>query len=646
MAAPLDFRSFGVNGPTTPFPDGVDRRWWTLDGDKAARSISSTLQILRRAQEPRFTSYTIGERLYGNAPALGYAGHGGLWFGGNATLGAAWKERITFNVVQSAVDTVTSKIAKNKPRPFFLPSGGNYRTHRRAKKLNKFVDGMFYENRAYDLGPLIFRDGAVWGDGLAHVYERNKRVHFERVPPHEVFVDELEALLGQPRQMHRVKFIDRETLAEWFPDHADQIRNTAIVKPASVAEAGEIALTSDLVCVRESWHLRSGPEADDGAHVVTVEELAISKVDKWEHDFFPFARFRWCPRLVGYWSQGLAEQLRAVQLEINKLMQVVQRSHHLAGTYKVMMPLGSKVPKEHINNAIGTIIEYAGDRAPTYITPPIVPPEIYEQIERHIRHAYEIAGVSQLSAGALKPAGLDSKVALREYSDIESDRFRTIGHEYETFFLDLARIGIALARSIAKRQDGKYKIRARGRGAMREIDWKEIALDDGDYGIECFPISSLPRDPAGRLQTIQEYAQAGYLTPRQARRLLDFPDLEAVENLANAAEEYIEKILDGIVDDGEYTPPDERDDLAMARELALQYLQVGKANGLEPERLDLLVAFLDQITTIENAAAQKAAGMMPGSAPGGAPMAPTAPPVPMQPSDLVQNTPIPLPRAA
>ena len=34
-------------------------------------------------------------------------------------------------------------------------------------------------------------------------------------------------------------------------------------------------------------------------------------------------------------------------------------------------------------------------------------------------------------------------------------------------------------------------------------------------------------------------SQAGMLTLRQGRRLLDFPDLEAEENLDNAREEYL-----------------------------------------------------------------------------------------------------------
>jgi hypothetical protein len=110
---------------------------------------------------------------------------------------------------------------------------------------------------------------------------------------------------------------------------------------------------ADLVMVREAWHLPSGPEADDGAHIVTIDEHALGPMEKWEKQFFPFARFRWCPRLYGFWSQGGAEQIQGIQTEINGLLQVAQRAMKLSGGFYVLVENGSKVNKNHITNEIG-----------------------------------------------------------------------------------------------------------------------------------------------------------------------------------------------------------------------------------------------------------------------------------------------------
>lgn len=540
------------------------------------------------------------------------------------------KERVTYNVVQSVIDTVTARIAETKPKPYFLTSGGDYKVQRKAKKLNQFVEGMFYEQKAYDLGPMVFRDGAIWGDGIVHVFEKNGRVAYERVLAHELYVDEVEAQYGKPRQMHRVKYVDRDVLASIWPEKKKLIEgaNRATVDKVSSQER-----TSDVLVLRASWHLPSGPDSGDGRCIISIEDGVLESYE-WDHDFFPFARLPWCPRPLGYWSQGLSEQIQNVQLEINKLLWIIQRSYHLAGMPRVFLENGSKVVKEHINNDVGAIINYTGT-APIFHVAQPVHPDIYQQLATLINRAYEQAGVSQLGAASRKPEGLNSGKALREYQDIQSDRFRTIARFNEQFYLELAKLSIAVAKDIAKENKGHYEVTVPGRKFLQSIDWADIDLEDDEYVMQCFPVSSLPNDPAGRLQTIQEYIQAGFLTPRQGRRLLDFPDLEQVESLANAMEDLVTEVLDKICDDGDYTPPEPTWDLAMCKELVLEYQAKAQILGLEEERLDLLSQWSSQVDWLTSQA--MAAAMPPPAAiPGAAPQAIAAPP-PV--SDLLPNAP-------
>lgn len=540
----------------------------------------------------------------------------------------ALRERITYNLVQSVIDTVAAKVAENKPKPYFLTSGGDHKVQRKAKKMNQFVDGIFYENKAYDVGGLAFRDGCIWGDGVLHVFAKHERVAYERVLSSELYVDEVEAQYGNPRSMHRVKNIDRGELEGFFPGKKALINDA---DRASPEESGERANISDMVTVRESWHLPSSPDAKDGRHILTIDGAALTPMETWKHDFFPFARFTWCPKPLGYWSQGLAEQMQNIQLEVNKLLWVIQRSMHLAGSFKVFLQNGSKIVKEHINNDIGGIVNYAG-QPPIFYTPQVVPPEYYQHLGTLIQRGYEQGGVSQLSAAAKKPEGLNSGKALREFNDQQVDRFRTIGRYNDRMYLDLARLSIAVAKDIAEENGGHYKVTVPGKKFLQEVDWRDIALEDDDYVMQCFPVSSLPSDPAGRLQTIQEYIQAGMLSTRQGKRLLDFPDLEQVEGLANAAEEVLTEVLDNIVDEGDYAPPEPTDDLALAKELVLEYLARGRMQKLEPERLEMLRCFSTQVDEL-----LKLTEPQPGPAPTAVqPQAQAAPP---PTSDLIQNVP-------
>lgn len=623
----MDYRNFGnSNQGSGDVGTTFNRMWWKSGTNlELAQSIENIVTTIAQFDTRRQTQYQISTRLYGNSDLIGI---NGLSFTSKTSNQNAMRDRISYNVVQSAIDTVTAKIAKNRPKPLFLTKGGDFKLQRRAQKLTKFVEGTFYENNIRDLGPNAFRRGGVLGDGFVHVYARNGKVVYEIVPNREIFVDWLDGLMGHPRQMHRVKSVDRLVVADMFPGHRTAIMN-AMETPTDLT--GAYQNVADQIPVFESWHLPSGPDADDGLHVICIKDTVLFK-EKWKHPRFPFARFRWSPRLEGYFSQGLAEQIQNIQLEINKLLWVIQRSMHLAGTFKIFVENSSKIVKEHLSNDIGAILSYTGQQ-PTYLTPPIVPPEIYSHLFTLKNAAFEQAGVSQLSASSQKPAGLNSGKALREYNDIESERFMTIGQEYENFHMDLATLSVMVGKEIAE-QDPKFSINVPGKKFLETIKWKDVDLEEDQYAMRVFPVSSLPDDPQGRLQTIQEYIQAGMYSPRVGKKLLDFPDMEAVDDLEGAMEEHLLKVLEDIVEEGEYRAPEPDDDLNLAKQLVLEFIAKGKRDNLEQGRLDMLRTYNEQIDVLVQKSMPPPPPPMPGLPPpdGGVPQGvPMAPP----PSDLM-----------
>lgn len=622
----VDYSTF--NNPANNTVNPYASRWWAAPKSERAQAVCAIVKAIGEYDSQRQTQYQMSSRLYGNANIVGL---NGLSFLNVRAQQNSIKERITYNVCQSVTDTITSKMSKNKPKPMFLTTGGDYKMQRKAKKLDKFVEGVFYENDAYHLGSEIFRDACVSGDGFVHVFAKDGRIKFERVMANELYADWVDAFYGHPRQMHRVKSIDREVLIDMFPS------KKALISSANASTAdmtGVARNVVDQVNVVESWHLKSGLEATDGLHMISIAEGELYS-EEWEKDYFPFAKLAWSKRLNGYFSQGLVEQIQNIQLEINKILYFIQKSFQLAGSFKVLIENGSKIVKEHLNNDIGAIVSYSGT-PPQYVVPPIVANEMYVHLQTLKNSAYEQAGISQLSAVAQKPAGLNSGKALREYNDIESDRFMTIGKSYEQFFLDLAKLSLYCAKDIFA-HDKKLEVKVPGAKFIDSIDWKDVDMEEDEYVMQMYPVSALSDEPSARFQEVQERAQAGYLSPRTARKLLDFPDLEQVEDLANAAEEYLNDILDKIIEDGEFTPPEPYDDLGLARELALQYYAQGKKNNLEEEKLDLLRQFMDQLDVLEQKTAQ---AMQPppgavGPGQGGPQAVPSAPPV----SDMLPNAP-------
>ena len=618
----VDYRSF-TDRDALVTPADTSRKWWLLPDHEMAPAIVSVVTSLANADAKRQTQYQISARLYGNSNIMGISG---LSFSKIQSTQATLKDRVSYNVIQSCVDTLQSKISKNKPKPAFITSGANWKIQRQAKQLDKFIDGIFYENHAYQLGAIIAKDAMVFGDGMIHVFEHEGRCKFERVIPSEIYVDQMESFYGYPRQIHRVKNVDRGVLMTLYPEAADVI---ATAEPARIDITGTFQNIADQITVCESYHLPSGPDQKDGLHVIAIDRAILFK-EPWVKPYFPFAKLPWSHRLYGYWGQGLAEQLQNLQLEINKILWVIQRSMHMAGSFKVFLEHGSKIVKEHISNDIGVLINYTGT-PPQYVTPPIVPPEVYAHLQTLKSQAFEQAGISMLSATSQKPAGLNSGKALREFNDIETERFMAVGHAYEQFYIDLSKLAIDVIQDIFAREKS-YRVHTPGKTFLETLDWKSIKLDDDEYTLKIYPVSKLPSDPAGQLQTITEYIQAGFITQRAGRRLLDFPDLDRAEDLATAQEDYLHKVIEQMIDDGKVYHPEPDDDLALARELALQYIPFAKMNKAPEANIQLLRDFIAEIDDMVAQAMPPALAVMPGPVP-------QAPPQAMSPSELVPNVP-------
>jgi hypothetical protein len=153
-------------------------------------------------------------------------------------------------------------------------------------------------------------------------------------------------------------------------------------------------------------------------------------------------------------------------------------------------------------------------------------------------------------------------------------------------------------------------VKVPGKKFLNTIDWKDVHMHDDEYVLKIYPVSALSDSPSDRLQDIQELMQAGIIDPEAGRRLLDYPDLEAENSLADAEQDYLHEIMDKILDadldkddlNEVYTPPEPYDNLQLARKLALEYYAKGKCQGVEEEKLELFRRFMSQLDMLQMAA--------------------------------------------
>jgi hypothetical protein len=609
----------------------TDARWYREEheGDRHAYVMAVVKRILASQQSWQEELKIFGELYSRNFLAsLGARGYRRRSF---STQG-----RLALNVVKSCSDSYTAKLTQQRPKVTFVTSGGDWALQEKAKKLDTFIEGQFYETDLYELAPLIVLDTAVFGTGFVQLYasgaDEDEKIAVDRVLPWELVADDAEAYYGDPPSLYRYKVYDRTKLLEEYPEAREEI--LACKNEPMTLDDYSYETTADQIYVVEAWHLPSSAKAQDGRHCIVIDNATLVD-EEYTRDYFPFARLVRQKPLYGIWGTGIAQELRGIQREINVLLQKIQQAHHLLGAGHWLVENGSKVNPNSINNIIGSIIRWSGT-PPQLVTGTAVNPEIYQHLWALYEKAFEICGISQLAAQAQKPAGLNSGKALRVFANIESERFSVAEHEYQHWFLGIARQMIDLAKEISDRNP-KFSVRATSRNVMREIRWRDVHLREDEYVLKLYPTNAFADEPAARMQQVQEAANVGWIDASHAKRLLDFPDLEAARSFEDASYDLTMSLIEEMKE-GRYIGPEPFMNLAESvKVVQLAYLKL-KRDGLPEDRLELLRRWMSEGDRMEKEAAARASladtsgyrGPPPPPAPGGPPMAPP-PAVPAPP---------------
>lgn len=598
----------------------IKARWWEVDDEERAALVVATGETLETYASERHAVMIRHARLYENMEFDSFRGRDYAdAMVRQILLGSGF---LSLNVGAACVDTLLAKVTKNRPRPTFLTSGGSWDAQIKGRNLDKWARGYFYETKVYQHARHVALDAYEFGTGFLQVYPtEGGKLACDRVLPSEILVDDMDGQYGCPRQMFRVKSVSKDVLIRMFPKKEMEIRDAGKSERHeldSVQATPEVA--EDTVTVYEGWHLPSGPGAKDGMHVIAIDGCVLEK-EQWKIDKFPFVVMRFKRRTTGFWGKGVIETVQPIQVQLNRALQSIALQMKRKGKGRTYVQIGSKVVPSHLtNNDGGDIVYYTG-------TPPqdaahnVIAQEEFAWVDRLYQKAFQECGISELSAAARKPSGLDAAVALREYNDIESERFAPQHQDWDQFFLDFTELSIDL---ITKQYGwGAYKVLVPGRRDLLTVDWKDVNLSRDSYVMQMFPTSSLPQTPSARYQKVKEMMQDGFIDKPVAQRLLEYPDIEAESNLGNAMLDDVDATISAILDAEEPKliplEPYQNLDLIIQRTNAA-YLYA-RHRGCPENRLMLLRQLMDMATGQKAAMAAPPPGpAMPGMPPGAPPM--------------------------
>ena len=492
--------------------------------------------------------------------------------------------RTAWNVIHQIVDTLVSRIGDERPRPKFQSTDGDFLTRNRAEKLTQFVDGQVEHLNLYSLGREIFRDACIFGTGFLKLTQEEGRIIPERVLPFFLHCDQVEALYGSPWQLFQTNSVARNSLLKRFKNKSEII----LTAPTSDSKFFTQASLTERIDIYEAWLLPSKPGAKDGRHVICIEGATLLD-EKWERPTFPFVALRYINDPANaFWGIGVSQLLIDNQLQINKMLQSMDRAFQLA-VPMVFVKKDSEVPP--IVARIGNVIKY-GNTKPSIETANPISQQMVNHLLMVYDKCFELIGLSQMSATSRKEPGVTAAVAMREVADVETMRFREIGRKWNEFYTELAKHLVFLAKEIDEEMDG-YEIPVKGEVQFERVGFKDVDLDEDQYVLGVWATNSLPTTPAGRLQKVEELIQAGFIDRDAALELLDMPDLNRFKNLELSGRNIVMKAVDSMVNTGEYVAPEQ----FMPHDFAIKYAQnaflQGRLDGAPDEHLDQVLKFID-----------------------------------------------------
>lgn len=492
----------------------------------------------------------------------------------------------SLNVIRACIDTHVSKISTTKVRPFFNPVNGTFKTLKTCRNAQAFFDQLFerldVQRKAVEAARFadICERGALWVDWEGKT--------ITRIAPWEYLFDGAEYNYGK---LTRCAILQKFYPLVYIKDKiktGEETRELSAQLEAEPFLKGERVIYYDLVG-KEQFVFASGK---------FVEKKPI------DFDISPVALLYLEQPLKGNSSVSIADNTYAIQKQVESLCKKIHLAYELSPANTIFVQQGSEVKASLLSNEIGTVYPFKPIPGVTGVpvivaAPPALDTGYLPMLQFWISQAMEMNGISQLSAQAKKPSGLNSGVALQTVEDVESDRHNPWLQSFIRFFMDLANIIIEV---FPEGEDILPK-----RRGVSAIKWSDIKRERDSFSIQFSASSSLSKDPKTKMEQIEKLISMKVINPSLAASLLEFPDLESAYSITAASYDYCQRIIERAVEDDEYEFFEAVNIEQLFGEAVNTLLRLD-ANDEKPEVLKQLVKLLEIVKGKQDSMSKEMAG--------------------------------------
>ena len=532
-------------------------------------------------------------------------------------------------------DVYQNRVFSNQPFITTVPIRGDFDARMRAKYIPQWIDGLDAEIGFWDQAPKVGLDCWTYGTGWG--WEEpdlaQKKVSFERVQDDELlFPYDDGELTEQPWVIRRV-WANRYVLAGYFTDDKEAV--SAIRNAPSAQNGVDFQSKGDLADIIPYLKAYKLPDQNSkgGRQCIVVGNYTISDeaYDLPELPCFPLT-FSDLP--TGFRGQGGVEQICKTQQSINRMVDTVDINMRRHGDGRWTVEANSQVNTDALGNdgrGGGNVVKFVGTE-PKLITPPVITPQIIEEIGRRVDWCATRVHVSTQAVTGTAPKSLQSAVALEKYDQITDVNFQSISKRFEAWVVKCAYHKIRIGRLL------KVPVTLSGR-KRQIIKWDQVDIPENKVGMQAYPMSRLPQTIGGRQEIADAQLANNEISRETHMRVTQVPDIDGEQDELNAPTESVQRKIDRMLETGKYQPPNPFANLAYAKQYVETRYLLEEEEETPQDRLDLLLMFhaavldlIEQQTTpppvpaAPGAPAAPAAGGFGIQPPGSAPIIPPSPP--------------------
>lgn len=428
----------------------------------------------------------------------------------------------SINVIKSVVDTLVSKIATSKVRPFINTLNGSYKEMQTALQAQQFFDIFYEEQNVHMTVSKAFEDACIFDTGV--VYIDKDKYSIKKCLPWQVYIRPAELVYNN---LTRVYYKRTDYPVTLLPEDITK----KFKRNVEYVDYGIYYDTFNKV----------------KAHTIAGH---IVKTEPWNYDTLPFIFLYYNKPNVGTTSLSVVDILYTLQNEIDMIVAKIAAAAELTPGNTILLPEGGSVKATQLNNGVGNVLTYRPTPNMTgspvsVATPAFIDGQYQALLNDLIQRAYELVGISQLSAMSQKPNGLDSGVALSTMESIESDRFETQLKQVINTYVDIARVCVELF-------DGDI---LPSNNRRLSINWNDIRKANDSLKIQFSAADALSKDPSVKLQQLQALAQSGIIPQSRIASLMELPDIQTGFSLANNAVNAVYAVINDCIENNNFDLP-------------------------------------------------------------------------------------------